>query len=144
MEEGLLPHSRSLYDQDQMEEERRLCYVGITRAKDKLYFTHANKRWIYGTSTFTTRSRFLADISPELLEQRTTFSNQTSQGKPWFKDSHFNGGDRFAAGKTVDWSDRWNSHPETPQPKPSRRIVLDDDIEALLNDEIDVSEFLKR
>jgi len=144
MEEGLLPHSRSLYDQDQMEEERRLCYVGITRAKDKLYFTHANKRWIYGASSFTTRSRFLADIAPELLDQKSSFSNQTSEGKPWFKDSHFNDGDRFAAGKTEDWSSRWNSHPETPKPKPGRRIILDDDIEAFLNDEIDVSEFLKR
>ncbi|HCC84358.1 MAG TPA: ATP-dependent DNA helicase PcrA [Candidatus Pacebacteria bacterium] len=156
MEEGLLPHSRSLWDKDQMEEERRLCYVGITRAKDQLYFVYANKRWIYGSSSYTTRSRFLNDIAPELLDQKVTRTTPT-QGKQWFKtgdddnqDSpknfgHFNGGDRFAAGKTIpNWSERWNSHPTPPKSKPGRHIVLDDDIEALLNDELDVGEFLKR
>ena len=144
LEEGLLPHSRSLWDKTQMEEERRLCYVGITRAKDKLYLTYANKRWVYGTSTYTTRSRFLNDIAPDLLEQKTTHATP-SQGKPWFNNSHFNDGDRFAGGRTeANWSDRWNSHPPEAKPKPGRHIVLDDDIEALLNDEIDVSEFLKR
>jgi DNA helicase-2/ATP-dependent DNA helicase PcrA len=157
MEEGLLPHSRSLWDKDQMEEERRLCYVGITRAKDKLYFTFANKRWTYGTSTYTTRSRFLNDISPSIIQQ-TVSNTLPTQGKPWFNEDYgkgnfnsgfngnFNGGDRFAGGKTLPkWSERWNSHPTNPVPKPGRTIVVDDDdIEALLNDEINVSEFLKR
>jgi DNA helicase-2/ATP-dependent DNA helicase PcrA len=143
MEEGLLPHARSLYDKDQMEEECRLCYVGITRAKDKLYFTYANKRWIYGASTYSTRSRFLNMISADLLTLKSAVTTPT-QGKSWYTNSRFNDGDRFAAGKTTSWSDRWNSHPETPPAKPGRHIVLDDDIEALLNDEIDVSEFLKR
>jgi DNA helicase II / ATP-dependent DNA helicase PcrA len=76
MEEGLLPHSRSLYDADQLEEERRLCYVGITRAKEKLYFSYAKKRWQYGTSSQTIKSRFLNEIKPHLLDRRGQESSQ--------------------------------------------------------------------
>lgn len=68
MEDGLLPHSRSLTDREQMEEERRLCYVGITRAKEKLLFTHAKRRFYYGSSSYNTRSRFISDIPPALIE----------------------------------------------------------------------------
>jgi DNA helicase-2/ATP-dependent DNA helicase PcrA len=67
MEEGLFPHSRSLEDPAQMEEERRLCYVGITRAKDKLYLTNAFRRALYGASEPSVPSRFLADIPRKLL-----------------------------------------------------------------------------
>lgn len=70
MEEGLLPHSRSLYDADQLEEERRLCYVGITRAKEKLYFSYAQRRWQYGQSSPALKSRFLSEISSELMHQK--------------------------------------------------------------------------
>lgn len=62
MEEGIFPHSRSLMEKDELEEERRLCYVGITRAKEKLYFTYANKRLFFGTRTQNMISRFIADI----------------------------------------------------------------------------------
>jgi DNA helicase II / ATP-dependent DNA helicase PcrA len=70
MEEGLLPHSRSLYDPDQLEEERRLCYVGITRAKERLYFSYTQRRWQYGQSSPSLKSRFLSEISPELIQKR--------------------------------------------------------------------------
>lgn len=72
MEDGLLPHSRSLMDPDQMEEERRLCYVGITRAREKLYCTYARTRFQYGSSSNSIRSRFLQDIPSELVEFITT------------------------------------------------------------------------
>lgn len=62
MEEGIFPHSRSLMEKDEIEEERRLCYVGITRAKDKLYLTYANRRLFFGTRTQNMISRFIADI----------------------------------------------------------------------------------
>lgn len=68
MEEGLLPHSRSLYDPEQLEEERRLCYVGITRAREKLYFSCAKKRWQYGQTSPAMKSRFLSEIDPNLIE----------------------------------------------------------------------------
>ncbi len=66
MEEGLFPHSRSLLDPDQMEEERRLAYVGITRAMDKLYITYAKRRLYFGQRNTNPVSRFLAEI-PEIL-----------------------------------------------------------------------------
>lgn len=68
MEEGLLPHSRSLTDRQQMEEERRLCYVGITRAKDQVICTYTRQRWTYQGPQLATRSRFLGDIDPDLTQ----------------------------------------------------------------------------
>ncbi|OGG24193.1 hypothetical protein A3A79_03325 [Candidatus Gottesmanbacteria bacterium RIFCSPLOWO2_01_FULL_43_11b] len=68
MEEGIFPHSRSLMERDELEEERRLCYVGITRAKDKLYLTYANRRLFFGTRTTNMISRFVADIPQHVLD----------------------------------------------------------------------------
>ncbi len=81
MEEGLLPHSRSLIDPVQLEEERRLCYVGITRAKEKLYLTYAQQRWQYGTRSYSMRSRFLNDIDQSLLYQPNATQIPTNSGK---------------------------------------------------------------
>ncbi len=67
MEEGLFPHSRTLADKEELEEERRLCYVGITRAKERLYLTYANKRLFFGTRTQNMISRFIADIPGDTL-----------------------------------------------------------------------------
>ncbi len=67
-EEGLLPHSRSMFEQTQMEEERRLTYVGITRAKEKAYFVFTRRRTIYGKSEPALPSRFLGDIPIRLVE----------------------------------------------------------------------------
>ncbi|HUD19454.1 MAG TPA: UvrD-helicase domain-containing protein [Patescibacteria group bacterium] len=68
MEEGLFPHSRTLMDKEELEEERRLCYVGLTRAKEKLYLTYANRRLFFGTRTQNMISRFIADIPAHVLE----------------------------------------------------------------------------
>ena len=54
LEEKLFPHSRSMEDPEQMEEERRLCYVGVTRAKERLYFLHTFRRTLYGESELST------------------------------------------------------------------------------------------
>lgn len=67
-EEGILPHSRCLIDESQIEEERRLCYVGLTRAKDYLYITYATKRLFFGKSSLNEPSRFLMDIPKDLIE----------------------------------------------------------------------------
>jgi len=71
MDEGLLPHARSMQDREQMAEERRLAYVGITRAKDQLYLVHTFRRAFYGSfeSEIMEPSRFLSDIPAELIEQ---------------------------------------------------------------------------
>lgn len=67
-EEGLFPHSRALMDLEELEEERRLAYVGITRAKERLYLTYASKRLIFGTRGSNLPSRFLSEIPEHLLE----------------------------------------------------------------------------
>lgn len=67
MEEGLFPHSRSGDMGEDLAEERRLCYVGMTRAMQKLYLSHARRRRVYGTYQFNPPSRFLAEIPLELL-----------------------------------------------------------------------------
>jgi DNA helicase-2/ATP-dependent DNA helicase PcrA len=67
MEEGLFPHSRSLMDTSQLEEERRLAYVGITRAKEELYLTYANSRIYFGERVTNPPSRFIMDIPEKLL-----------------------------------------------------------------------------
>ncbi len=69
MEEGLFPHSRSLFDINELEEERRLAYVGMTRAKKLLYLTFANRRLYFGQRTSNPPSRFLIDIPEDLLEE---------------------------------------------------------------------------
>jgi DNA helicase-2/ATP-dependent DNA helicase PcrA len=70
MEEGLFPHSRSTEDMDDVEEERRLCYVCLTRARRRLVLTSAARRRVYGEYTPTEPSRFLAEIPAHLMEQQ--------------------------------------------------------------------------
>lgn len=67
MEQGLLPHNRSLQDPSGLEEERRLCYVGITRAQEQLFLTHAHERRLWGAREPAARSQFLKEIPAELL-----------------------------------------------------------------------------
>ncbi len=69
MEETIFPHSRALYDQSEMEEERRLCYVGMTRAKEELYLLHASSRMLYGGVQHNPPARFLSEIGAELVEE---------------------------------------------------------------------------
>ncbi len=68
LEEGLFPHSRSLFDINQLEEERRLAYVGMTRAKELLYLTYANRRLYFGQKSSNPPSRFIVDIPENLIE----------------------------------------------------------------------------
>lgn len=99
MEENIFPHSRSLQDSDQMEEERRLAYVGITRAKDRLYLTRAFRRSMYGFEEPTTPSRFLDDIPADLVEQ----SDQRQ------RSSRPTGGGRFTSRREAHQvSSRWD------------------------------------
>ncbi|TCT18921.1 ATP-dependent DNA helicase PcrA [Melghiribacillus thermohalophilus] len=70
MEENIFPHSRSLMDDDEMEEERRLAYVGITRAEKLLYLTHAQMRTLYGRTNTNPLSRFIEEIPEALIEGR--------------------------------------------------------------------------
>ncbi|MHB8170205.1 MAG: DNA helicase PcrA [Thermincolia bacterium] len=67
MEEMIFPHSRSMMDEGELEEERRLCYVGITRARERLYMTHALQRTLYGNAQYNPASRFLEEIPEDLI-----------------------------------------------------------------------------
>lgn len=69
LEEGLFPHQRSLNDEQGLEEERRLCYVGLTRAKRQLYLSYAEQRRLHGSDHYATASRFLREIPGELIEE---------------------------------------------------------------------------
>jgi len=69
MEDGLFPHRRSMNDVDGLDEERRLCYVGTTRAMTELYLTHAEQRRLYGVDNLTQPSRFIGEIPEELIEE---------------------------------------------------------------------------
>ncbi len=74
LEEGILPHARSFDDAEEMEEERRLAYVGVTRAKDRVFLSYAFRRASYGSSEVSTPSRFLGDIPAHLMSGTMSFA----------------------------------------------------------------------
>ena len=79
MEDGILPHFKSFDDPEQMEEERRLCYVGVTRAKQRVYLVRAFRRSLMGSSTVNSPSRFLKDIPPHLISGGDLWRGEESQ-----------------------------------------------------------------
>lgn len=96
MEEGVFPSYRSLYEEDQLEEERRLCYVGITRAQEEIYLTNAKCRTLFGSTSYNRVSRFIGEIPDNLTKgtlQHTGMPKAVSPG--WLGDSS----------KTMDLSD---------------------------------------
>jgi DNA helicase-2/ATP-dependent DNA helicase PcrA len=74
-EEGLFPHARSILQKEELEEERRLAYVGITRAMEDLFLCYAVTRTIYGSRNNTVISRFIADIPEELLQFEKSYEH---------------------------------------------------------------------
>ncbi len=75
MEEGIIPHKKSLLEEGGLEEERRLFYVGITRAMNELYVTYTGQRTKYGKSEPSTPSRFVEEIPEEVLERTDNSSD---------------------------------------------------------------------
>ncbi|WP_458414924.1 DNA helicase PcrA [Schinkia sp. CFF1] len=82
MEEGVFPHSRSLMDDEEMEEERRLAYVGITRAENELFLTNARMRTLFGRTQMNAVSRFIGEIPGELVENLAEEAAKQAQRKP--------------------------------------------------------------
>lgn len=78
LEEGIFPHSRALGNDTELEEERRLCYVGMTRARESLYMTYARRRSQYGQANFNPRSRFIDDLPREIIDQMPGTTMETS------------------------------------------------------------------
>ncbi|CAN5687857.1 DNA helicase PcrA [soil metagenome] len=105
MEEGVFPHMRSLGEPDQLEEERRLCYVGITRAEERLYLLNAWSRSLWGGVNYNPPSRFLAEI-PEDLLHRAERDESASRSSPGSATSKREDPARFKVGQEVE-HDRW-------------------------------------
>ena len=150
LDDGIMPHSRSFDDPAQMEEERRLFYVGITRAKDKLYLLRAQQRGGRGMSETTDASRFLDDIPANLLESKTrtgrptgSFSSSQSYSRtPTLTESKWTvpPPPRSAARSApVVTSSKFNSGDRVKHPSWGEGMVLESKIQD--NDEIVVIEF---
>jgi DNA helicase-2/ATP-dependent DNA helicase PcrA len=100
LEEGIFPHSRAV-DSGDIEEERRLCYVGITRARENLYLTHASRRMLFGETGWNEPSRFLDEIPEEHVDIVVETSNSgsyTQAGSSGYKAS--SGGSSFGSGSS--------------------------------------------
>lgn len=109
MEDGVFPHMRSLADPDQLEEERRLCYVGITRAQERLYLLNAWRRRLWGTeSSYNTPSRFLKEIPDDLIDEAAKKDLFTTRRSSVDKPKTVGGRDlsRFKVGAEIE-HDRW-------------------------------------
>lgn len=112
MEENLFPSARSANDEEDIEEERRLCYVAITRAKERLYITNAAMRTLYGKTTIPPQSRFLEEISPKLAQKKEEFtpsnkipvySNKTtSTTAPQYKAGEYVIHKKFGRGRIIN------------------------------------------
>jgi len=98
MEEGLFPSSRALTEPTQMEEERRLAYVGITRAQQKLFVSHAWSRQLFGTTNYSPPSRFLDEIPAELVEQSGAIGGRNSYGRQSYRGRSGSGGGGYGGG----------------------------------------------
>ena len=110
MEEGIFPGYKSISEPKELEEERRLCYVGITRAKENLFLTCSKQRTIFGSTSYNPVSRFLSEIPQELLEgYQEVFEPATSSKEDRFEDSGFKwsyGGMKNGAVKTYQINEK--------------------------------------
>ena len=95
MEQGLLPHSRTLDDPLEIEEERRLCYVGVTRAREQLFLTYARERRLWGTREPAVSSQFLMELPGELINSNINLANTYRRRTPAKK---------MPPGQEIDWS----------------------------------------
>ena len=103
MEDGVFPHMRSLGDPAELEEERRLCYVGITRAMERLFLSRAWARNMFGSNNYNPPSRFLKELPANLVEQarkqKRTSKFDTSTARPTVRAAELEVGDRVRHAK---------------------------------------------
>lgn len=88
MEEGLFPSKRSLDEDERAEEERRLCYVGITRARQKVYVSSASKRTMYGSTSYTIPSRFISEIPEDLFDESIEKKEKPSRNNEFLNNEY--------------------------------------------------------
>ncbi len=111
LEEGIFPLSRAFNSASELEEERRLMYVGITRAEERIYIIHAEKRYMYGKSNYQKESRFLAELGivskekPKLFSVARDYEEKEEMFESGFKVGDIVSHSRFGSGKIVNISD---------------------------------------
>ena len=100
MEDGIFPHQNAFFESQGLEEERRLCYVGITRAKEKLFLSNAKRRILYGKDVINPPSRFIAEIDDSLIEidNKNMFEEEKIDKKKYYKDEDVD----FSDGDIID------------------------------------------
>jgi DNA helicase-2/ATP-dependent DNA helicase PcrA len=98
MEEGVFPHSRAFTDEEELEEERRLAYVGITRAEEELFLSCARMRTLFGRTAANAPSRFLTEIPQEILENLSAGGGEDRYSRATRQAWAPSGGSRFGAG----------------------------------------------
>ncbi|KGX90228.1 ATP-dependent DNA helicase PcrA [Pontibacillus halophilus JSM 076056 = DSM 19796] len=126
MEESVFPHSRALMDDEELEEERRLAYVGITRAEQQLFITHAQMRTLFGKTNMNPMSRFIDEIPQEYIEGREQPSNAGGFNDP--APTGFGGG--FESG------DRQPAQPKRKAKKISRPTTGGEDVAWNVGDKV--------
>ena len=145
LEEGIFPHARSLMDDEEMQEERRLMYVGITRAKERLFISHARMRNLYGSNNPASQSRFVQEIDPTII---TMISSNTGNGVAHTKWAGESGGSVSAEYDDLFGVIKRNQEfafPETTKRSGVRVDSLGDTtLDAFLSGEISVDELLNR
>ncbi len=104
MEEGVFPHSRSLMEEAEMEEERRLAYVGITRAEEQLFLTNAQMRTLFGRTNMNPESRFITEIPDDLIENESPVKKKQSSSSFARRPSFARPQLRSTGGDSLDWS----------------------------------------
>lgn len=123
MEEGVFPLSRASEDPDELEEERRLAYVGITRAEEVLFMTNANTRTLFGKSSYNRPTRFLNEISEELLSyQGLARPAQSSFGVRFSTDKHTQFGQGMSLSEALQARKAQAQVRQSPQPTQARTI----------------------
>jgi DNA helicase-2/ATP-dependent DNA helicase PcrA len=131
LEDGIFPHMRSLGDQPELEEERRLAYVGLTRAQQRLYVTRAVVRSAWGAPAHNPASRFLDELPVDLVDWRRTESAQTSWNRPVLSSGPAGGSrgqaapPRFSTGAVRADADARGQKREVPSLSPGDRVLHD-------------------
>jgi DNA helicase-2/ATP-dependent DNA helicase PcrA len=129
LEEGLFPHSRSADDEAELEEERRLCYVGITRAQRRLVLTSAARRRVFGEYHSTDASRFIEEIPPNLVEEvPSTFASPYASSFSQFRGTPYGKGGGYRKAReeqpTYAYEDEDQSVPAGDEAWPSRQTPV--------------------
>jgi DNA helicase-2/ATP-dependent DNA helicase PcrA len=128
MEEGIFPHVRTLTEPDELEEERRLAYVGITRAKEKLYLSHAWSRTLFGSSQYNPPSRFVEEIPAPLVthvgERRSSGRQSWREDRRW-RDDDAGAGRVYGGSGGSAGSGRYERGRHALDPDPHRERVVE-------------------